>query len=59
MPSAIQGKNAGFGRNILRPYFISHQALNTIKHRVGESYRGSRFLHHSKNWGRYGTYTLS
>jgi len=29
MPSAIQGKNAGFGRNILRPYFISHQAYKT------------------------------
>jgi len=27
MPSAIQGKHAGFGRNILRPYFISHQAF--------------------------------
>jgi len=34
MPSAIQGKNAGFGRNILRPYFISHQAYgiyNTLE----------------------------
>jgi len=26
MPSVIDGKNTRFGRDISRPYFISHQA---------------------------------